>query len=74
MDFYNTVHEAYKGIKTCRFDHHGYQCMYCGAKLGTTYLEERLYAVRCPDCHTITLIEAGSTVMAEHAVGATVQA
>ena len=72
MDFYSTVHEAYKGIKTCRFVHNGYQCMYCGAKLGTTYLEERLYAVRCPDCRTITLIDAHNPVMAEHAVGAKV--
>ena len=72
MAFYDVVHEAYKGIKTCRFDHHGFQCLSCGAKLETTYLEERLYAVRCPDCRTITLIESRSPVMAEHAVGSKV--
>ena len=69
-DFYSTMHEAYNGLKIRRFDHHGYQCMHCGAKLETTYLESRLYAVRCPDCHTITLIEARNPIMAEHAVGA----
>lgn len=73
MSFYSAVHEAYKGIKTCRFDHHGFKCLACGAKLETTYLEERLYAVKCPDCRTITLIEHRNPIMAEHAVGSTIK-
>lgn len=70
MDFYSMVHGAYKGMQTCLYHQHGRRCMICGTHLGTAYLEEKLYAVCCPDCNTITLIEARSPDLAEYAVSA----
>lgn len=69
MAFHNAVHEAYDGMKTCTYRNYGHKCWLCGAKLGTTYLEERLYAIRCEYCQTITLIEARSAFEAENAIG-----
>lgn len=68
MDFYDMIHTAYRQLKTCLFRHNGCNCRVCGTALGTTYLEERLYAVRCEKCETITLIEARSPLDAESTV------
>lgn len=69
MDLYEMIHNAYRRLKTCLFRPNGYNCRACGTSLGTMYLEERLYAVRCEKCGTVTLVEAGRPADAEGAVG-----
>lgn len=69
MDFYEMVHKAYRQLNTCLFRPNGGRCRACGTALGTTYLEERLYAVRCEKCNTVTLVKARCPADAEAAVG-----
>ena len=69
MDLYELAHKAYRRIRSCRFDPEGYRCHRCGKDLKTVYLEERLYAVRCDTCDTITLVKAKSPAEAESVVG-----
>lgn len=70
IDFLSAIHIGNEGLRSCRYDNHGHKCVLCGGKLGTTYLEKRLYAVRCPHCNTVTLVEAGSPGEAEGKIGA----
>ena len=47
----------------------GYQCDRCDTSLEYTYLENRLYAIRCDGCDFIRLVKASSPVIASRKVG-----
>ena len=69
LDFYEMIHKAYAGLKRRRYDQSPCKCRVCGTFLESTYLEERLYAVRCEKCCTITLVKARRPEDAERSVG-----
>ena len=46
------------------------RCVKCGRKLGVYYCENRLYAVRCMTCKTVTLVYAARKLDAARKVGA----
>lgn len=46
------------------------RCMKCGRKLGVYYCENRVYAVRCMTCKTVTLVYAARKLDAARKVGA----
>ncbi len=46
------------------------RCVKCGMKLGVYYCENRLYAVRCKTCKTVTLVYAARKLDAVRKVGA----
>lgn len=45
------------------------RCRSCGTRLKTYYCEDRLYAVKCCFCDTVTLVESRSPDEAAHYVG-----
>ena len=44
-------------------------CRNCGTQLKVYYAEERLYAVKCCFCETVTLVEAANPTQAMRFVG-----
>jgi DNA-directed RNA polymerase subunit RPC12/RpoP len=44
-------------------------CDNCRTTLESSYLEERLYAIRCPDCRTVVLLKAPNPLEAAMRVG-----
>lgn len=46
------------------------RCVKCGRRLGVYYCENRLYAVRCMTCKTVTLVYAARQLDAARKVGA----
>lgn len=44
-------------------------CDNCRTTLEYSYLEERLYAIRCPDCRTVVLLKAPNPFEAAVRVG-----
>lgn len=44
-------------------------CDNCRTTLESSYLEERLYAIRCPDCRTVVLLKAPNPFEAAVRVG-----
>lgn len=47
----------------------GYKCPMCDTYLEYTYLENRLYAIRCDGCDFIRLVKGSSPVIASRKVG-----
>lgn len=54
----------------CRFEEMPIRCVKCSKKLGAYYCENRLYAVRCMACKTVTLVYAARKLDAARKVGA----
>ena len=69
MSIFEAAHETYKSLKSCKFESEGCVCLRCGKKLETTYLEERLYAVRCKKCNILSFVIANNPATAERKVG-----
>ena len=44
-------------------------CRNCGTRLKVYYCEERLFAVKCGYCETVTLVKAGNPTQAMRFVG-----
>ena len=54
----------------CKFEEYPFRCVKCGMKIGVYYCENRLYAVRCKTCKTVTLVYAARKLDAARKVGA----
>lgn len=54
----------------CRFEEMPIRCLKCDRKLGVYYCENRVYAVRCMTCKTVTLVYAARKLDAARKVGA----
>lgn len=52
-----------------KFEEMPIRCMRCGYKLEVYYCEERVYAVRCKECKSVTLVYAARKLDAARKVG-----
>lgn len=53
----------------CRFEEMPIRCTRCSRRLGVYYCENRVYAVRCKECKSVTLVFAGRKLDAARKVG-----
>lgn len=65
------MRNAYKAPALYRPLTEDIRCRNCGTKLKAYYAEDRLYAVKCGYCETITLVEASNPQQAARFVGDT---
>lgn len=67
----NLVADAFIDDKEgCLFRETSIRCVKCGRRLGVYYCENRLYAVRCMTCKSVTLVYAARQLDAARKVGA----
>lgn len=62
-------HEAFTADAYYRPTPDDIRCRRCGTRLKAYYAEDRLYAVKCGFCETITLVKAGNPSDAARYVG-----
>lgn len=69
--FFNAVFTNYIKFQPCfdSADNTHVVCDNCRTRLESSYLEKRLYAIRCPDCHTVVLLKAPNPYEAAVRVG-----
>lgn len=67
----NIIADAFIDDKEgCLFRETQIRCVKCSMRLGVYYCENRLYAVRCKTCKTVTLVHAARQLDAARKVGA----
>lgn len=67
----NEVAEVFLlGKDKCKFEQMPIRCTKCGKNLGVYYCENRLYAVQCTTCKSVTLVYAARKLDAARKVGA----
>lgn len=64
-----TLHDAYKSDAYYTPTLTPVYCHRCGTRLKTYYAEDRLYAVKCGFCETVTLVRASNPTEAMRYVG-----
>lgn len=69
MSIDDLFHKAFHADAYFRPTANDIRCRCCGTRLKTHYCEDRLYAVKCCFCGTVTLVEAKSPDDAAHYVG-----
>ncbi len=63
------MHTAYRAEPMYKETLIGVMCRRCGMRLKAYYCENRLYAVRCDGCESVTLVKARSPLDAMMVVG-----
>ena len=56
-------------FRQCQDAESRYACHLCGTTLKYAYMENRLYAIRCKKCGTVTLVKAKNPAEAASIVG-----
>ncbi len=63
------MHAVYRADVMYRESTIGVMCRRCGTRVKAYYCEDRLYAVRCDGCESVTLVRAQSPIDAMLVVG-----
>lgn len=68
---FNAIFKNYIMFQPCydASDNTHVVCDKCHTRLESSYLEERLYAIRCPNCKTVALLKAPNPYEAAVRVG-----